>query len=99
LDVSRISAGTITLGLATVDLEQVVDLVLDRQREQIGRSKSVVTTEMEPAVGRWDPMRIDQIVTNLVANAVKYGRGNPVTIRVKAGTERAVLEVEDRGIG
>ena len=44
-------------------------------------------------------MRLEQVVTNLVANAVKYGRGNPIHLTVEAEGPRARLRVSDAGIG
>jgi len=50
--------------------------------------------------GSWDRSRLDQVVTNLVTNAIKYGQGKPVTISVGVEADRsAVLRVADRGIG
>jgi signal transduction histidine kinase len=46
-----------------------------------------------------DPDRMDQVVSNLLSNAVKYGREGPVEVRVRREQDRAVLEVEDHGIG
>jgi signal transduction histidine kinase len=50
-------------------------------------------------VGHWDRSRVDQIVTNLIANAIKFGAGKPIEIslREEAGTAR--LAVRDHGIG
>jgi signal transduction histidine kinase len=50
-------------------------------------------------VGFWDAFRLDQVATNLVGNALKYGAGKPVTVRVAASGGRAVLTVTDHGIG
>ena len=54
-----------------------------------------------PVVGHWDRGRLNQVVTNLVTNAVKYGQGQPVIIRAGADDQRsfARLEVSDRGRG
>ena len=50
-------------------------------------------------MGRWDRSRVDQVLTNLVSNALKYGRGKPVVVRVGQSGDRAVLAVADQGIG
>jgi len=51
-------------------------------------------------VGNWDRLRLDQVVTNLLTNAIKYGPGQPIEIRVaRLDAERAILSVRDHGIG
>ncbi len=52
-----------------------------------------------PVLGRWDRLRLDQVVTNLVSNAIKYGGGQPIDISLTANDKGAVLVVRDRGIG
>jgi signal transduction histidine kinase len=50
-------------------------------------------------LGRWDALRIEQVVTNLVANALKYGANAPVEISVQRRGDTAVIAVRDHGIG
>lgn len=50
-------------------------------------------------VGRWDRMRLEQVVMNLLSNAMKYGEGKPIRVVVEAAGDTAVLAVSDRGIG
>ena len=50
-------------------------------------------------MGTWDGARLDQVVTNLLSNALKYGAGQPVEISVRGEATRAVLVVRDHGIG
>jgi signal transduction histidine kinase len=50
-------------------------------------------------VGRWDRLRLEQVVTNLLSNALKYGAGQPVCVRVEAEGRLARLTVKDCGIG
>ena len=50
-------------------------------------------------VGRWDTQRLEQVVINLLTNALKYGAGKPVHLRLAAEGERARLSVRDEGIG
>jgi signal transduction histidine kinase len=53
----------------------------------------------EGAVGLWDRLRLEQIVSNLLNNASKFGAGHPIEIRVRAGNGVSRLELEDHGIG
>jgi len=53
----------------------------------------------EPVVGRWDRTKLEQVVTNLVSNALKYGAGAPVEVQVHSSGAMALLEVTDHGIG
>jgi signal transduction histidine kinase len=52
-----------------------------------------------PAIGTWDRSRIDQIVTNLVSNAIRYAAGAPIAVTVERREGDAVIEVRDRGPG
>jgi signal transduction histidine kinase len=49
--------------------------------------------------GSWDPNRIDQVLTNLITNAIKFGRGQPITVSVGELGDRARIAVADRGVG
>jgi signal transduction histidine kinase len=50
-------------------------------------------------LGRWDRSRVDQALTNLLSNALKYGAGSPVDIALADLGDRATIAVRDRGIG
>lgn len=100
LDVSRISAGRLQLELEEVDLTAVVDDVVERFREEIVLSGCPLQIQAEgPVVGLWDRSRIEQVVTNLLTNALKYGAGQAVTIALSADATAARLVVTDQGIG
>lgn len=99
LDVAQVESDRIVLQLETVDL---CDLVHDSvaRLEALARERGCVVqaSHCEPVTGRWDRVRLEQVVTNLLTNAVKYGGG---AARVAASTDgrQAVLVVEDRGGG
>ncbi len=99
LDVSRMSAGRLTLEPEHFDLGVLVGDVGERMREELERSQSPLTTHLESVEGRWDRARIEQVVTNLLGNAAKYGRGSPIQARVRRDGDRAILTVVDQGIG
>src|SRR5262249_40052064 len=100
LDVSRIVAGRVAIEREAVDLGALVREVLERAAPESQRAHSGVSFHGEgPLVGSWDRLRIDQIVTNLVSNAIKYGAGNPIEVVARRQGNQAVLSVRDRGIG
>ena len=65
----------------------------------IARAGSRVVIQGGPLVGRWDCSRIDQVVANLLGNALKFGAGMPVEIAIAREDDRAFLSVQDHGIG
>lgn len=99
LDVSRLSAGRLALEREEVDLSQVVRDVAERMRDDLERGKTPLSLVLAPVVGHWDRSRLDQIVTNLLSNAAKYGKGAPIEVVVERRGNHAELRVTDRGIG
>jgi signal transduction histidine kinase len=100
LDVGRIRSGQLDLELGPVDLAEVAREVIARMNADITRSGSAVTLEVEgAAVGRWDRSRLEQVVCNLLANALKFGKGRPVSIRIDGDSRCARLAVADDGAG
>jgi signal transduction histidine kinase len=100
LDVSRIAAGRLELHPEEVELTGMVrDLTaqLEPERERTGSTLTVHADH--PIVGVWDRGRVEQLLTNLVTNALKYGAGKPIDISVSTVAGQAVLTVRDRGIG
>lgn len=100
LDVSRVSVGKLQLQCRPADLSEIVRRVLDRHRPEVELSQCPVDfSTMGDASGYWDPDRLDQVITNLLSNAMKYGRGKPIRIRIDGSGSRVRLTVQDQGIG
>lgn len=99
LDVSRITAGRLKLEPEPVQLDELVREVVERFADQATSAECPIAVAAEPVAGVWDRLRIDQVVSNLVANALKYGRGRPVEIAVTRGEDHAIVQVTDHGIG
>jgi signal transduction histidine kinase/DNA-binding NarL/FixJ family response regulator len=100
LDVSRLGVGRLELQLEQVDLVEVANDVLARLRDEAARQNVSLCLEApQSVVGTWDRSRVDQILTNLVTNAIKYGQSKPVDICLVRDGDSAQVRVVDRGIG
>ena len=100
LEVSRVATGTFQLQREEVDLASSVRESLARFEGQLATAGCRVEMQSEGKLtGRWDPLRLDQVIDNLISNAVKYGAGKPVEVQLSENGERVVLEVRDHGIG
>jgi signal transduction histidine kinase/DNA-binding NarL/FixJ family response regulator len=102
LDVTRISAAQLSLRPEWIQLEQVTREVLARFEEtgELARSGCEVELRAEPGIsGHWDRLRVDQLLTNLLENALKFGRGKPVQIALESRGSFARLTLTDHGIG
>jgi len=100
LDVTRIDGGRLALTLEEIDLRDVARDTLDRFAPELERDHITVhLSATASVVGRWDRSRLEQVATNLLANAIKFGLGKPIELTVRATPAGAELEVLDHGIG
>jgi PAS domain S-box-containing protein len=100
LDVSRITTGSFNLSASRFDLADAVEDVVERFREHAVRAGSTVTVRAERGLeGRWDRLRIEQVVTNLLTNALKYAAGTPVEIDLSGTEQDVIISVADEGPG
>ncbi|MDY7225809.1 sensor histidine kinase [Hyalangium rubrum] len=100
LDVSRISEGKLHLECEDVDLVLLARELAPRFSDDLARAGCELRLEMpETVMGYWDRLRMEQVLQNLVSNAIKYGRGRPIEVRVEADARMARMAVRDEGIG
>jgi two-component system, OmpR family, sensor kinase len=101
LDLSKLHAGVLAPVPAWVRAADVVRSVVEDYREEaLFRGASLTADVQDDVVGWWDPHMLEQILANLASNAIKYGQGTPVTLRVSSpGDGSACFEVSDRGPG
>lgn len=100
LEVSSISAGHVWIHAEDMNICELVRAVAARFEEPAAEAKCALTVVAPPALnGLWDRSRLDQVVTNLMTNALKYGRGQPVTLTVSGSEAAARIAVADSGIG
>ncbi|KAE9640885.1 hybrid sensor histidine kinase/response regulator [Pseudomonas sp. PB106] len=100
LDVSRIRTGKLSIRPSRFDLVQLVSTLLQNFAQQIEAAETEVSfTATEAVEGNWDEFRIEQVVSNLITNALRYGGRSPIQVRVYREGDEARVEVQDRGIG
>jgi signal transduction histidine kinase len=101
LDAGRITSGMMKLEREPLDLSSLTRDAVGRMTEALARAGSEVKLVADSqVVGRWDRVRLEQVVSNLLSNAAKYGRGQPVEVRVEGSEDgRARLVVKDSGMG
>ena len=101
LDVNRLNADQVHLAAMPVRVRDVVDGVIDAHADEAAFHGATLRAEVEgDPIGHWDPHMVEEILANLVANAIKYGHGSPVAVRARAmPPDRVAFEVRDGGPG
>jgi signal transduction histidine kinase len=100
LDVSRITTGRLHIEPEPFDLAAMVREVVARFSEGGPHATCPISVRADEGVhGCWDRQRIEQVVTNLLSNALKYGRSMPIEIEAGTDGDSAVVRVIDHGIG
>ena len=83
-----------------MNLSALVTEVCERLSTHLAAADCALSCAIEPdVVGWWDKSYLERAVTNIVSNAVKYGRGKPIDVTVARDGGRARVIVRDRGIG
>jgi PAS domain S-box-containing protein len=102
LDMSRITQAKLHLKRVAVRLTDVVDTAIEAARPLIDRKAHRLSIELpaDPVVLDADPVRLAQVITNLLTNAAKYtDPGGTIALRGRVEGTRLVLSVRDSGIG
>lgn len=99
LDVSRLTSGKLQLSIEETDLGALVREVVNRFTPQLESSGIDIKFDTATSVvGEWDSYRIEQVFTNLLTNAMKYGGGKTIYIGVSQLGEKGLMTVRDQGI-
>jgi PAS domain S-box-containing protein len=102
LDISRIRMGQLSLKKERIDLSVLSLEIVEKFRQQLKEISEVITFESTGAVCiDADPSRLEQVISNLVTNAMKYGQGKPLKIKVMSDekNKKAYFSISDSGIG
>ncbi len=100
LDTSRVQAGRVKLDLDQVDLARLVEDAAASFSGQLAQAHTAIELRLEPGiVGRWDQRRVNQVVVNLISNAIKYAPDSNIRISTCRRGDRAEIVVADSGPG
>jgi len=101
LDISRIRTGNLKIEKADIELQSVIADVVERLESQFieKTGKRPVIHCEEKVTGYWDQFRIEQVINNLLTNALRYGNNKPVEVKCVKDQSYVRIEVIDHGIG
>jgi len=100
LDVSRMKSGTLSIRPAKVELMALLERVVnDLSLQAAAAGANVVLAPYRTVEGYWDEFRIEQVVVNLLTNALRYGGGGTIEVGVVQEGCTARIDVRDHGKG
>jgi signal transduction histidine kinase len=100
LDVTRMRRDALSIQPKPVDLAALARAVVEGLKQQAEAAGSVIALEAPAELrGVWDEFRIEQVLTNLLTNALRYGGGKPVEMMLYERDGTAHITVRDQGIG
>ena len=100
LDVSRIRTGKLSLRPKAFDLSELVQRLVENFTAQATALDTFIELQhCQPLQGEWDEFRIEQVLANLLSNALRYGERKPVQVRLYEQDGLACVQVQDHGIG
>lgn len=100
LNTSLITTGRLDLELEDVDLSQMVkDVSLQFSEKLKKENYDLIIKAEKPIVGKFDKLRIGQVISNLLSNAIKYGNKKPIRLVVTNSNSRGTITIKDEGIG
>jgi len=100
LDVTRMRNGKLSIRPVQTDLSGMVERIVGDLSHQAEASGSTILLHPHAAItGIWDAFRVEQIIVNLLTNALRYGAGKPIEVRISAIDTQVQVDVVDHGIG
>ncbi len=100
LDISKIKAGGFLLTPHQFNLSELLNELIGQYCIDFERKGCQIISNIEdPVVGNWDKIKIGQVLTNLLSNALKYSEAKPIEINLRKNGNQVVFEIKDQGIG
>ena len=100
LDVSQISMERLTILKERLDINDTLQDVIDRF-EEVAKNTGVTIefSKSSPLYVQGDKIRLEQVFSNLISNALKYGDMKPIKISTESSDNKAIISISDQGIG
>lgn len=97
---TQISVGKLELKLQPCNLVDLVNEVIKQLEDEASRVGSLIRmVKFESIVVNVDPLKLSQVVTNLITNAIKYGEGKAIEVNIYLENNQAIISITDQGIG
>lgn len=100
LDISQLESGKIPIVKGELNLTELIQSVASHFGEYLKRERCTLSLDLEDAVlVHGNQYRLEQVITNLLMNAIKYGAGRPLRMGLKRTDYKILMSVEDQGMG
>ena len=100
VDVTRIRSGKLSIRPAQAELSRMLERIVgDLAQRTEAAGGTIELHAPSPVHGVWDEFRVEQVIINLLTNALRYGGSKPVRITLARDRDSALLEVRDQGVG
>lgn len=100
LDVSKITNKKLQLNFQEVNISKVIsDEVMRIENDFKVQNCPLIVNIQENVIGECDPIRLQQVISNLLINALKFGNKKPVEMQMKADEDKIIFTIKDQGIG
>lgn len=100
LDIARLQTGKLSLQPDRCRLDETLQEVVERLSPLMEEAKcEVIINQSEPLEGNWDKFRLEQVITNILTNAARYGEGKPIEVKLFRYDGWAVMSFKDQGKG
>ncbi len=97
---SRIRIGQLIVNTEEVDLSQLVRNLAEQYQPELGKFNCSLDLRLEQSViGHWDRVKVEEVVVNLLTNAIKFGAGFPIEIQAVTENDFAIFTIRDHGPG
>jgi signal transduction histidine kinase len=100
LDAAMVEAGVLHIECEPVHLQRIAEQVIAQRKPLASQHTLVLVVQPELPLAEADPLRAEQVLINLVDNAIKYSPdGGTITVRLSTASESLMVSVEDEGVG